>query len=174
MAIQINNLNNETKPSIVKSKIVICPKCKENSRIQMNNFRINIYGCKNNHNASNILIEEYSNFQNIDESKIVCDKCGNKKSDSYNKIFYRCNTCKINLCITCKERHDNNHNIVEYDKKYFVCEEHNDIFISYCKTCCKNICILCEEQHNNHEIITFGKILCKKEDVLNSMKELKN
>ena len=98
MTIQINKINNEDE-SIIKSKIIICPKCYESTNIKIKDYKINLYGCKNNHNINNILLDEYLDLQNIDESKIICNKCNNKKSNSYQRIFYRCNTCKINLCI---------------------------------------------------------------------------
>ena len=172
MTIQINKINNEEE-SIIKSKIIICPKCYECTKIKIKDYKINLYGCKNNHNINNILLDKYLDLQNIDESKIIC-KCGNKKSISYQRLFYRCNICKINLCIKCKNMHDKNHKIIDYDNKYYYCEEHNDIYTSYCKNCNKNICILCEREHNNHEIISYGKIISKKEDLINKKNELRN
>ena len=173
MTIQINKINNEEE-SIIKSKIIICPKCYESTNIKIKDYKINLYGCKNNHNIINILFGKYLDLQKIDESKIICNKCNNKKSNSYQRLFYRCNICKINICIKCKEKHDKNHKIIDYDNKYYYCEEHNDIYTSYCKDCFKNICILCEKDHINHEIISYGKIISKKEDLINKKNELRN
>ena len=73
------NENKETiiKENIIKSKEIICPKCKENILIKINEYKINLFNCKNNHNIDNILLNEYEN--NIDISKIICDKCKLKK-----------------------------------------------------------------------------------------------
>ena len=125
MTIQINPINITNEKNIIKPKLILCPKCKKNSRIKINDYKINIYGCENNHNTNNILFNEYFNLQNIDESQVLCYICKSKKCDSYNRIFYRCNICNINLCVRCKYNHEKNHNnnsIIEYDKKYYICE----------------------------------------------------
>ena len=65
-----------------------------------------------NHN-NNISLEEYENTQKVNLSKIICDECKIKnKGNSYKQIFYRCNTCKKNLCPLCKEKHLENHYII--------------------------------------------------------------
>ncbi len=121
MTIQINKINNEEE-SIIKSKIIICPKCYECAEIKIKDYKVNLYGCKNNHNINNILFGKYLDLQNIDESKIICNKCNNKKSNSYKRIFYRCNICKINICIKCNDKHHKYHKIIDYDNKYYYCE----------------------------------------------------
>ena len=175
MVIQIYEIFfNNKKKDVIKPAIIICPICKMNSRIKINDYKVYFYGCENNHKIDNILFKEFYNFQKIDESKIICNICNtNKKSDSYNRIFYRCNQCKVNICIKCKQNHEKAHNIIEYDKIYYICEEHDDIYTSYCKNCNKNLCISCEEKHDKHEIIYFWKIIYKKENLINRMKELK-
>ena len=44
--------------SIVKSKEIICPKCGENTIINIQNYQIN-FECKNGHQIDNMLLEEY-------------------------------------------------------------------------------------------------------------------
>ena len=39
-----------------KYNYIICPECKENARILINNYKFCIYGCKNGHNKNDILI----------------------------------------------------------------------------------------------------------------------
>ena len=41
-----------------KVKEIICPTCGENCRIDIKDFKIKLYGCKNNHEINNILLEE--------------------------------------------------------------------------------------------------------------------
>ena len=143
LSIQIfdmNNGNEEANTSKVKSNVIICPICKEISRIEIKDYKIRIYGCKNNHETSNIILKDYFETQYIDEAEIICKICNtNKKSESHNKLFYRCNTCKKDICVICRNNHDNNHKIVEYDNRYYICEEHNNEYTSYCNTCKKNI-----------------------------------
>ena len=75
------NENNETikKDNIIKSKEIICPECKENILIKIDEYKINLFNCKNNHNINNILLNEYENIEKIDISKIICDNCKIKK-----------------------------------------------------------------------------------------------
>ena len=50
-----NDNNNEIKEII--SKDIICPECGENIFINIKDFKINLYGCKNEHIINNILIK---------------------------------------------------------------------------------------------------------------------
>ena len=45
------------------SKDIICPECKDNILINIKNFKINLSGCKNNHNINNILLNKYEESQ---------------------------------------------------------------------------------------------------------------
>ena len=61
----------------------------------MNN--INLFDCKYKHNIENILLKDYKNTQNIDTSKIICNKCKiANKSNTYNNELYICINKKIN------------------------------------------------------------------------------
>ena len=62
-----------------KAKYIICPDCKENIRMKIKDYKIELYDCQNGHNIKNLFISEFENTQNIDESKIICDKCKEKK-----------------------------------------------------------------------------------------------
>ena len=68
-----------SKAIIVKSKEIICPECDENCCISIKDFKINLYGCKNNHEIKNLLLDEFNNTQYINESKIICDICTKMK-----------------------------------------------------------------------------------------------
>jgi len=173
MNIIVNNGNiNEIKEII--SKDIICPVCRENIFINIKDFKINFYGCKNGHKINNILINKYESIQKIDLSKIKCNECNeNNKGNTHNNKFYICNTCNKNICPLCKSKHDKNHIIIKYDDKNYICNKHNDPFIKYCKKCNENICILCENEHNSHEIIDLVKILLNKNELIKGMEELK-
>ena len=66
MNIIINNTYDTlaNNKNIKKSKDIICPECKENILIKLEDYKIIMYNCKNNHNKQ-ILLEEYENTQNI-------------------------------------------------------------------------------------------------------------
>ena len=169
-------LNKEEAPDItfIKSNAIICPKCYEFSKIKIVDYKIILYGCKNCHFTNNILFDEYENTQKIDTSKIKCEKCELTMNETYKNQFFRCITCRINLCPLCKALHDKKHKINDYAHREnnFICSIHdNQSYSLYCKTCKKNLCILCENEHNNHEIISFGKLIPNKEMLFNKIKE---
>ena len=158
-------LNNN---KINKTKNIICPICKENIRIKIEDYKIKLYECKNDHIIYNILFEEYEDTQFIDTSKIICEICKEKnKGNSYDNLFYRCNQCKLNICQLCKLNHNKNHNIINYELKDYICDMHNEGFVKYCAKCKKDICLFCEYAHKNHDIIFYNNII---EDI----KKLKN
>ena len=110
----------------------------------------------------------------IDLSKIICNKCNqNNIYKIFNKEFYICNECGINLCPLCKAKHDNNHNIIKYKDRFYICKKHNDRYIQYCKKCKVNICFLCKNEHYNHNIIDLSEIMPNKEELLKEMKYMK-
>ena len=181
--ILVNDINKENKVDdnecLKPSKTVICPKCKEMIRIVMHDYKIKLYECKNNHSVDDISFSEYENTQKINEKNIICQNCkSSNKNDSYENIFYVCLSCKINLCPLCKNSHDKNHNIINYEQKDYICNLHYETYNSYCKDCSKNICMLCEAEHDKHNIIYFGKIMPNmkeiEDEINNQKKEIKN
>ena len=48
----IKTIINEKK---IKSKEIICPNCNENILININEYKINLFNCRNNHNIDNII-----------------------------------------------------------------------------------------------------------------------
>ena len=163
------------KKNLIKAGQIICPQCGEIAKIFIKDYRINIFGCKNNHTTYNISFNKFEETQIIDESKIICGKCKDKnKENSFNKQFYICWKCKLNLCPLCKVSHDKNHYVMEYELKNYICPEHGENYSSYCQTCDKNICIECGSMHSTHNIIYFGKILPNKDILNNVLNEMKN
>jgi len=173
--ILVNSIDEMKSNNLLSSKYIICPECKECTRIKMNDYKIKLYGCKNGHNIENLLLEEFENKQKIDISKIICDICKkNNKSNTYNNDFYKCNTCKIYICPLCKTSHNKEHNIINYEQKDFICEIHNEIYIKYCNSCKKNICMLCFIQHNKHENISYENIIPDLDSIKNQIIQLKD
>lgn len=163
------------KEKIERSKDIICPKCRNNARIDIKNFNFSLYGCINNHNINNLSINEFKQSQNIDISKIICDICKKKnKAEAINQKFYYCLFCQSNLCILCNSIHNQEHKIVQYDKKNYFCLKHFSNYIKYCKQCNKNMCIQCEKEHKTHETIFFGDIIIERENYIKEMNKLKD
>ena len=157
------------------SKDIICKKCKEDALINIKNFKINIYGCKNNHKQNNILLNKFEKTQKIDISKVICNICNkNNKSITHNNEFYTCNTCNKNICPLCKSIHNKDHIIINYEDKNYKCKRHNDSFIKYCNDCNENLCINCENEHNNHDIFDYKRILIDQKELSKTMDNLKN
>ena len=157
LTILVNEEKINITSNLKKSKNIICPNCYENIRMNIKNYKISLYDCKNKHRKHNILFNEFENTQYIDESKIKCEICKNAdKSSSYKNKFFICLTCKINICPLCKSIHNKNHDIIDYEQKYFICNLHNENYISYCEDCKFDICLECEKNHKGHILISYG------------------
>jgi len=174
---EMNIVVNKLNPSIINEerKEIICPECGENCKIKISDYKIKFYDCKNKHEIKNILLDEYKNRQNIDESNIICNICNKQnKNKSYNKKFYICLMCKKNLCPLCESIHDNNHKIIDYEKKNYNCINHDEKYISYCNKCKINLCSKCEIEHNNHEIIKYINILPNENKIKGEINQFRN
>jgi len=161
---------------IIKSKNIICEKCKEDIKFNIEDYNINLFECKNKHDIDNIFLDAFNSTQNINISKIICQNCGKyNKGNVHNNIFYKCNNCKKNLCPICYSNHDKNHSVINYDDKNYIFDKHNKICMAYCENCKINICIYCEQNHNGHNIKTYGKLIPdenKMNNLYNTLKQL--
>ena len=177
MNIIVMDKEKESESVWIKSKDIICPKCGECAKFDLLEYTI-LLQCKKKHNLRDILLNEYENTQKIDISKIICDECKkNNKAKSYKNIFYRCNECNKNLCISCKEKHqkqNQEHNFINYDDKNYICNIHNFNYSSYCKKCEKNICLYCVQEHKEHGLINYMDILPDINQVKININKLKN
>ena len=119
-----DNINDNTK---IKSKKIICPECNEDIKMNIKDYKINLKECKNNHKINNILFNEFEETQMIDLKNIKCGICKeNNKATTYKNEFYKCYDYNINLCPLCKIKHNNNHNLINYDKINVICYKHNE------------------------------------------------
>ena len=159
--------------SKIKSKNIICPECKEDIKMNVKNYKINLFGCKNNHQINNILFTEFENTQIVDLKNIIFELCKVNKSKTYKNQFFKCSDCNINLCLLCKINHNQTHKIYDYDKINIICIKHNELFTNYCKNCKKNICYLCEEEHGKHEVILLRKLMIEKSELMSELEVLK-
>ena len=162
---------NKNLDVIIKSKNIICPECCESASISMENYIISVSNCKNGHTIDNISIEEFENTQNINISKIICNICNkNNKGNVNNHTFFRCITCKKNICPECKTLHEREHNIINYENIFYFCDSHGKEFISFCFDCKKNLCLECEESHKIHKQKYFKELMEKnKENIKNEL-----
>ena len=160
----MNNRNNKLKTSK-------CPKCGQNCRIKIKDYKITLYDCKNSHKSEDILLEEYKNIRNSSQSNIECKNCGQEPK---NNEAYKCLTCGQTLCNLCHWLHDKKHNIVDYKETDFICDKHNDYYCSYCNDCKYNLCNLCIKEHNNHNIIEYQKIMPNKEKLKEDKEKMDN
>ena len=176
MNILVQEINRSTfdNNSFVKSKHIICPICFECIKMSIRNYKIFLYDCKNGHTINNILLKELEDKQKLDYSKIICDKCKEvNRRDTYNNDFYKCFTCKMNLCPTCKAIHDNSHGIENYEKINYICPKDDESYSKYCFKCKINFCSLCENEHITHETITLGNLIPDKNKLEDNLKNLR-
>ena len=190
MDIIVTNTEEEDLEVYHDSKDIICPECQETCLLNIEDYKINLYGCKNGHKTKNIPLENFEKSQKINYKKIECDACkSNNRTETYNNEFYIC-TCGMKLCPICKSSHDKNfvrknsikksnggtikHKILRYDEKNYRCNIHNEQYISYCKICKENMCMLCQtEKHKMHDNIFLSAIMPKEDDILNEMNNIK-
>jgi len=177
MAILVSEINPDPEPvkDIIEVKQILCPECGETIKIKIIDYKVKLFGCKNGHKYNKSL-EKSKALINYDDSKIVCDLCKEiKKSETFQKIFYFCFTCKQKFCPMCKSKHEKKgeHKIIEYDLKNCYCNEHKEPYNSFCENCKKNICLTCIEEHSSHDIINYQNILAKKDEKLKELNNLR-
>ena len=166
--------DDDNQQVIVKSKDIICPKCQEPCRIKLDDYKIKLIECSQNHVTEGIKIPEFKNTQNINISNIICGQCNSKnKGNTSKNEFYICLTCHQNLCILCKNYHDKKHNIIEYDNKNYLCSKHNEPLIKYFNQCLTNYCFSCDEEHQGHDTISLLDLKPNITETNNRLLELK-
>ena len=79
------NIKVEEATNIMPNEI-ICPVCNENIIIiKIQDYKTNMFNCKNNHKCENISFEELNEYQKIDISKIKFNIC-NESNININNI----------------------------------------------------------------------------------------
>ena len=157
LALDYEEENNEKH--MKKSDNIICPQCKESIIISIKDYKVSLFQCKNGHKIENLSLTKYNETQNINISEIHCGVCGKNKAEIEQNQMFICIFCKLNLCPICKNNHDKTHNIINYEKKNYICPKDGEYFNLYCNDCKKNICSSCEYGHIEHKTITFGMLM---------------
>ena len=165
----------DNKPSLIKPKYTICPKCNDSINFKINSdFTISLNDCKMGHNFDNMSIKDFEKSQFIDQSKIICQQCKLvDKAKSFENQFFICCDCNMKLCPLCKESHDESHYIIDYEEKNYMCYIHKDIYNSYCKKCKKDLCTLCQNEHRGHSLIIYENILPNEDKFTEELKNTK-
>ena len=141
---------------------LLCPSCKKLISITINEGKITLKNCCNNHKLQNLSIFLFINLlTNIKEKENYCANCNNNLN--YYNYFYIC-SCKNFICPLCKDEHNEknkNHYQVINNKKFLICQKHNMLFNYFCNKCNKNVCKKCENDHKEHKknIIDFKNII---------------
>jgi len=155
---------------------LLCPSCEKLVSITLNEGKITLKNCCNNHKLQNISISLFINLQaNIKEKDNYCSICHNNLN--YYNYFYIC-SCNNFICPLCIDEHngknENHYKIINY-KKFLICEKHNTLFNSFCKLCNKNLCIKCEHEHleHNKNIILFKEIIQNAKPINDIKNEIK-
>ena len=168
------DINNNNKKVIGDSKQIICPKCLEQCQIKIEDYKVKLFDCKNNH-LTIMNLDHFKESQKIDLNKIKCNICNIRNlGNSFENTFFYCTNCKINICLLCKEKHNNNHNIINYEEKDYICPLHNDLYFKYCQDCKQNLCMQCDKLHKDHQLEDFEKMISNvdnKRNVLDKLKE---
>ena len=95
-------------------KPIICPECHESIRMDIKDYKINLFKCKNGHNIENILFNEFEDTQRINftvntkETKYDDENYYYKCNESgHNEAYsYYCEDCEKNLCTQCDGHKD--------------------------------------------------------------------
>ena len=158
-------------------KEIICPECGEICKLKLNDFKITLYECINDHIRDNISLEEFNETQHTRKSKINCTNCNNNNIDNVtneNIQFFKCLTCNKNICTICKKSHNEKHNLIESELQNYICNIHNKQFDSYCNICKKNLCSICEKEHKNENDIIYFKNMISNININNKRKKKYN
>ena len=95
--IYVKEKNDEIENKLISNNF-ICPKCGDNIRIDINDYKISLYECKNGHKMNNILLGEFESIY-----KIICSKCENIIINEYYKCFSCNNEAKTPVIISFKK-----------------------------------------------------------------------
>ena len=154
-----------------KSKIMKCPLCiGDTCFIRIENYGVKFFWCKKGHNPQMRTLEDYESTQKMDYNKIICQKC-NRTQKSDIKEFYKCLKCSetfkkaVYYCNDHSKTHAENlmneHKIIKYSEKNYICSLHNINFSSYCEKCKFDLCNNCEKSHiaQKHRVIKYDKMI---------------
>jgi len=151
---------------------LLCPSCEKLISMFINEGKMKIKHCCNNHKLKNLSISVFINLRsNIGDKDNYCSNCNNNLN--YYNYFYIC-SCNNFICPLCLDEHNEkneNHYQIINNKKFLICEKHNIFFNFFCKQCNKNICNKCVDEHMEHnKNIVLLKSIIPNEKSINEIK----
>ena len=166
-AIEISSLYSFSHFGINFSQSLKCPKCKEKTSVQNNDFSLLIRKTWHPRN-----LNEYP--EGTKEKIQYCEICPSSKFVR-DIAEFECLNCDIVICYECRIRHLGNprhqdHKVIQYHKiiqekvELTLCEtnNHREPLKLYCETCKVPICVICanyENLHKGHSIKTVRNVL---------------
>jgi len=166
ISILVDELNLEkqkTNSNIISSFFPVCPDCKEMVPFEIYDHKLRLQ-CTNGH-LNLLSLKGYDEYR-----KLNLDKKNNDQNDS---SMNTCISCENELCLLCSYKQDKKINNINNNLKNYICDIHNELFISYCKDCKINICMKCIKEHKNHNIVYYWDILPDKAELLKKLEEFK-
>ena len=146
-------------PNLKPSKEIICPTCREECVIKVDQFKVSLEECHKGHKFSDMSLTDFNKTQFINESNIICDVCKLNKA-TLNQNIYKCLTCNLSICSLCKLNHDKSHNYTDLGNEKYLCKAHAEKNIFYCEDCKEDICDLCAYDHyeKDHKILYLKEV----------------
>jgi len=139
----------------------------------INEGKITLKNCCNNHKLQNLSISLFINLQNNTGKKDnYCANCNNNLN--YYNLFYAC-SCNNFICPLCIDEHNKkneNHYQIINNKKFIICDKHNSLFNSFCNKCNKNLCNKCENEHKEHKLVFFKAIIPNTKSIIDIKNEI--
>ena len=163
----IFNIKINHKVNLKEIKNIICPECNNLSTFFLNEDKISLKNCINNHDVHDLTFNKFINAQTNNEA-ISCSICKNNQH-FYNDKIYIC-SCNKFICPLCAKTHDKTHSMILYNDIAYKCR-HNNEFCSYCFDCNKNLCEICEKEHNEKHKFMLYKSIFPNTNKLNKIKE---
>ena len=149
-----DNSTFKLNPNLKPSKDIICPICREDCVIKVDEFKVSLEGCHKEHKSSDIPLIDFNKTQIINESNIICDVCNLNKAE-LNTNIYKDLTCNKTICGLCKVNHSKDHNFIDLGSDKYLCKDHAEKNIFYCEDCKEDICDKCVDDHyeKDHKIL---------------------
>ena len=130
---------------------LLCPSCEKLISMTINEGKITLKKCCNNHKLKGLSFSSFINLQtNMKGRDNYCSNCNNNLN--YYNYYYIC-SCNNFICPLCTNEHNEkmkNHYQIINNKKFLICAKHNMLFSSFCNKCNKNLCNKCMDDHKDH------------------------
>ena len=70
--------------------------------------------------------------------------------------------------------HNEDHDIIKYEDKNYICNIHNERYISYCRKCNQNLCFKCRNKHKSENpLLYYNNIMPNINEIYKEQTKLK-